>query len=130
MEDDDGIMKSLNTLAKKMPGPVVVVLGLCGIGKVKKSDDAQPVSYKKLRKHIGKGHPVDPLTLEKFDTNDSICVYNYGLKLIDACFCIAIYNFFKRISRRSKEIFLKKKNKNSIEKPDSMKDVPDSGSGS
>ena len=97
-----------------MPGPVVMVLGICGIGKVKKQDDVDPISYKKLRKDIGK---------------NSICVYNYSLKLIDACFCIAIYKFFKRFRKKTIEICLKKKKKE-VEKPESMKDVPDSGSDS
>ena len=128
-EQEKGLMKTLNSVAKKMPGPVVMVLGICGIGKVKKQDDVDPISYKKLRKDIGKKHPVDPLTLEKFETEDSICVYNYSLKLIDACFCIAIYNFFRKFRKKSIEICLKKKRKD-IEKPESMKDVPDSGSDS
>jgi hypothetical protein len=35
-EQEKGLMKTLNTVAKKMPGPIVMVLGICGIGKVKK----------------------------------------------------------------------------------------------
>jgi hypothetical protein len=99
-EHDKGCCKMLDNLAKKLPAEIVLVLGICGIGKVKKPVDSRPISYKKLRKHIGKKHPVNPLTLEKFKPTDSICVYNYGLKMIDACFCIAIYQLCKRIHRK------------------------------
>jgi hypothetical protein len=72
---------------------------------------------------------VDPLTQEKFDIKESATVYNYGLKLTDACFCMAIYNICRRCKKRFLNWCFKKQKKN-IEKPESMKDVPDSGSDS
>jgi hypothetical protein len=72
---------------------------------------------------------VDPLTQEKFSVYESPTVYNYGLKLADACFCMAIYNCFRRVSKRLFNWFFKKRKK-LIVKPESMKDVPDSASDS
>ena len=100
----------------------------CGFGKkAKKVDDV--VSYKKLRKHIASLHPVDPTSQEKFKLTDSVTVNKYGYKLADACYCLALLNLSKKCQRKCYAWCFKKHKKN-IEKPDSMKDVPDSASDS
>ena len=87
------------------------------------------MSYKALKKHISQNHPVDPLTNEKFGISESATVYNYWLKLTDACFCMAIYNCFKKGKKKVMEWCFPREKK-FIEKPESMQDVPDSGSDS
>ena len=72
---------------------------------------------------------MDPLTQEKFSIYESTTVYNYGLKLTDACFCMAIYRLISRCQKRILNWCFKKQKKQ-IEKPESMQDVPDSGSDS
>ena len=121
--------KKVQEFLGKLPKPLVVILGFCGIEKEKKKADEKPMSYKVLKKHISHLHPVDPLTNEKFSISESSSVYNYGMKLSDACFCMAIYQCTKKINKSVYAWFFKK-SKKKIDKPESMQDVPDSGSGS
>jgi hypothetical protein len=58
-----------------------------------------------------------------------VTVNKYGLKLTDACCCLAIFKVLTRCKKRFLAWCLKR-HKKTIEKPESMKDVPDSGSDS
>lgn len=55
---------------------------------------------------------------------DSVTVDNYMLKLIDACGCLKCYEIVTGVSKRANKFIFKKKDKG-LQKPASMKDVPD-----
>ena len=114
--------QAVGNFVKKLPVPVRTCLNKCGIGNI--SVRTEIVSYAKLRKSICQNHPVDPQTGDKFSIIDSVTVDNYYLKLSDACGCMKCYEFLSNFKNRIKNFISKKKEKQ-IEKPHSMKDVPD-----
>jgi hypothetical protein len=71
-------------------------------------------------------HPTNPETREKFSPSDSVTVYNYGLKLSDACGLIQLLDCLKRLKSALKKKF--KKNDKKFLRPETMKDLPDSDS--
>ena len=89
----------------------------------------EPLSYKKLLKVIEQNHPVDPETKAKFSGSDRVTVTDYIAKLSDACFCYAAAQFLIKIKRIVKKKF-KGESLNKFERPESMIDLPDSGSSS
>ena len=113
---------ALDLTVKRMPAPIRFVFNLFGVGvpEVK----VEKISYKKLRKAIALNHPVDPLTQQKFDVRSSITVSMYELKLADALGCIRCYNFCTKCKDKASGVLLRKKDKG-LQKPESMKDVPD-----
>jgi hypothetical protein len=113
---------AVDNALKKLPLPLRYFLSCFGIGLKKKRK--QLISYHKLHKCIATKHPVDPLDGEKFSIYDSVTVSKYFLKLIDACGCLSCYKCFSEQSKKATKFIFKKKEKG-IEKPSSMKDVPD-----
>ena len=72
-------------------------------------------------------HPTNPETREKFSIFDSVTVYNYGLKLTDACGVMAVISCFKKVKSRTLKIF-KVGGKKKFKRPETMNDLPDSDS--
>jgi len=101
----------------------------CKLGKKIEMSDVDQLSYKKLKKFIATKHPVDPDTLEKFSIWEPITIKDYGLKLFDIAGCIRLYELYKKGKKHCFKWLVKKKKKK-FEKPISMRDVPDSDSGS
>jgi hypothetical protein len=101
-----------------------------GLGQMEEEEEFfEPLSYKKLLKIIEMHHPVDPETKEKFSSSERITVRDYAAKLSDACFCYAVGQMIGKAKK-----ILKKKlrgdKKVKWERPESMHDLPESGSSS
>ena len=90
----------------------------------------EPLSYKKLMQVITTYHPVDPETKKSFSVKDRITVRDYGAKMSDACFCYAMCQQFAKCKRFIKKKLKGESKKQVFKKPDSMIDLPDSGSSS
>jgi hypothetical protein len=76
-------------------------------------------------------HPTNPETREKFSPFDRVHVFNYGIKLTDACGFIVIINWFASMKSKLKRFLLKKnffKKEKYFKKPPTMKDLPDTDS--
>lgn len=91
--------------------------------------DVDKLSYKKLKKFIATNHPVSPNTGEKFSIFDRITVKDFYLKLLDMFGCIRFYGSYRDFKKKCYKICLKNKKRKFV-KPNSMKDMPDSGSNS
>ena len=63
------------------------------------------LSYKKLQKMVETFHPTNPETREKFSIFDEVTVYNFGLKLTDACGIIKLVLCFKKCKSICKKLF-------------------------
>lgn len=53
-------------------------------------DDYDPLSYKKLMKHIEHYHPRHPETKKKFSVCDRITLKDYNKRLFDPCLCYVV----------------------------------------
>ena len=74
--------------------------------------EQEELSYKSLIRMIETYHPTNPETREKFSPFDQITVYNYGIKLLDACGMIQIVDIFMMAkSKLKKALNLKKEKK-------------------
>ena len=84
------------------------------------------LSYKGLIKFISLNHPVHPMTKEKFSTDMRVTVKDYGYKFMDACgfytLAVCCKNFCKSYWK------LQRSDEDRREKPDALKDLPDSPS--
>ena len=101
-----------------------------GLGPIDEEEEFfEPLSYKKLLKIIEKHHPVDPETKEKFSAQERVTVRDYGAKLSDACFCYAVGQFMGKAKKVLKKK-LRGDKKVKWERPESMHDLPESGSSS
>jgi hypothetical protein len=72
-------------------------------------------------------HPTNPETREKFSPFDRVHVFNYGMKLTDACGFVRIINMLAEFKSKLKRALNLKKRK-AFKKPATMKDLPDTDS--
>jgi hypothetical protein len=72
-------------------------------------------------------HPTNPETREKFSPFDTVHVFNYGMKLSDACGFIKVLNWLAEAKSKLKRALNLKKTKK-FKKPATMKDLPDTDS--
>ena len=77
---------------------------------------------------IDKNHPVCPHLGEKFKVTESITVKNQNLKLFDAFGCLRCIEKCSKVCRKGFKKFYNRKKRKRLEKPRSMKDLPDSDS--
>ena len=99
------------------------------LGNFEEADELnffEPISYAKLEKVISQRHPVDPETKSRFLFKDRITITEYEAKLSDLCFCYAANLYFKEKAKLFRVGGPKKK----LERPPSMKDIPESNSSS
>ena len=89
----------------------------------------EPISYSKLEKVISQRHPLDPETKDRFSVKDRVTVNEYEAKLSDMCYCYAANKFFKEKAKEFKKM-IKGPKLDKIERPPSMKDLPESDSSS
>ena len=68
-------------------------------GKKTGEDDREPISYKKLIKHIETYHPVNPQTKERFKINERITVKDFNSKLYDAFYCFKVKEQFLKLKK-------------------------------
>lgn len=73
-------------------------------------------------------HPINPETKTRFSGQDRITVKDYDSKITDCFFCYALTQKIKQGQKFIMKKFRKKTHK--FEKPESMIDLPDSGSSS
>ena len=101
------------------------------LGNFEEADELnffEPISYAKLEKVISQRHPVDPETKSRFSFKDRITITEYEAKLSDLCFCYAANLYFTEKAKALKKLLQGPKVK--IERPPSMKDIPESNSSS
>lgn len=85
-----------------------------------------PLSYKQLIKFISATHPVNPVTKEKFSTDDRVTVKDYGYRFIDACGFFTLFMCCKACCKKYWK--LQRVPEEKRVKPEGIKDLPDSGS--
>ena len=90
--------------------------------------EEEELSYKELINFISEFHPVNPVTKEKFDSGDRITVKDFGYKLSDACGCFTLAMKCKMCLKEYRKLHRGEKEKKF--KPETMNDLPDSGSDS
>ena len=106
---------------------VITLLNTLGIGvNPPDPNKKNKMSYSKVRKFIALNHPVDPDTSKKFGFFEEIGVQYYGLKLATCCGCLEIVLCFKRSLKKFMKCLRKEREK--IDRPESMQDVPSTDS--
>lgn len=87
-------------------------------------------SYTKLMKVIERYHPIDPLTNKKFPFASRITVRQYPQKLLDIVGIFKCHKLYRLTRRFCVKICYVNHWKTKVTKPDSLKDMPSSSSGS
>jgi hypothetical protein len=67
--------------------------------KEEETEEMVPLSYKQLIKFISQNHPVNPVTKEKFNTDQRITVKDYGYRFLDACGFFTVFLCCKKFCK-------------------------------